>query len=546
MAEPNPAATDLASDADDDEALRVAIAMSLQDQPSPATRASATNKSPAPQRPPQSETSFSLLSLDRRGMEEERLARMARKRARSPSDDDVVEVPPPRKKSMPAPRRLDETCTDSTLPYPNGTVKRTWVRGYPRTGDDIKIEEVLQKDKLLLAILSSYQWNDEWILSKVDVAKTKLLLAAFASDDRQKEEMRANVPPQIRFCFPQMHGPGSMHSKLQVLKFAHYLRVVVPTGNLVPYDWGETGVMENMVFLIDLPRLDKAQDHKPTSFSLELQYFLRAMGVDGKMVDSLSGYDFSKTASLGFVHTRPGGHMDESLKRTGYCGLGATVAALGLANTGPIKVDCASLGSIKCDFLEAMYGACQGDDGMKEYNERPSRKPLDKHSGPSQLLKDRFRIYFPTKQTVCDSRGGEAAAGTICVQARWWRSPEFPTELVRDCVNTREGLLMHSKVVFVRHAERSSQSTKGWAYVGSANLSESAWGRLVKDRKSGQAKMSCRNWECGVVVPVCKNSNQDDDAGGPLGIFQGTIPVPMQVPGRAYRSDEEPWFYAGA
>lgn len=59
-----------------------------------------------------------------------------------------------------------------------------------------------------------------------------------------------------------------------------------------------------MVFLIDLPRLDKAQDHKPTSFSLELQYFLRAMGVDGKMVDSLSGYDFSKTASLGFVHTR--------------------------------------------------------------------------------------------------------------------------------------------------------------------------------------------------------------------------------------------------
>lgn len=54
------------------------------------------------------------------------------------------------------------------------------------------------------------------------------------------------MPPQIRFCFPQMHGPGSMHSKLQVLKFAHHLRVVVPTGNLVPYDWGETGVMENV------------------------------------------------------------------------------------------------------------------------------------------------------------------------------------------------------------------------------------------------------------------------------------------------------------
>lgn len=37
-----------------------------------------------------------------------------------------------------------------------------------------------------------------------------------------------------------------MHSKLQLLRYPDYLRVVVPTGNLVPYDWGETGVMENV------------------------------------------------------------------------------------------------------------------------------------------------------------------------------------------------------------------------------------------------------------------------------------------------------------
>jgi hypothetical protein len=37
-----------------------------------------------------------------------------------------------------------------------------------------------------------------------------------------------------------------MHSKLMLLKYPKYLRIVVPTGNLVPYDWGETGVMENV------------------------------------------------------------------------------------------------------------------------------------------------------------------------------------------------------------------------------------------------------------------------------------------------------------
>lgn len=43
-----------------------------------------------------------------------------------------------------------------------------------------------------------------------------------------------------------------MHSKLMLLKYPKYLRIVVPTGNLVPYDWGETGVMENVSSL--LPR----------------------------------------------------------------------------------------------------------------------------------------------------------------------------------------------------------------------------------------------------------------------------------------------------
>lgn len=78
--------------------------------------------------------------------------------------------------------------------------------------------------------------------------------------------MRKNVPESvIRFVFPPMQSFGVMHSKLQLLKYPKYLRVslvtshphflqiadptqvVVPTGNLVPYDWGETGTMENVL-----------------------------------------------------------------------------------------------------------------------------------------------------------------------------------------------------------------------------------------------------------------------------------------------------------
>ncbi|GKU02860.1 tyrosyl-dna phosphodiesterase 1 [Fusarium langsethiae] len=650
---------EVGSDMDEDEALRYAIALSLQEQelqdeqssriPCASTSTSRRNGDGS------SGAGLGLLSLDRKKMEEERLQRLA-KRRRSPTDEDVVEVPPPKRMTpcVEPPKPAAVSLPASLLPYPKGAIKRTWANGYPRTSEDIKIEEVFQKDKLELALLSSYQWDDEWLVSKLDLRKTKLLLLAFADSEAQKSEMRSNAPPGIKFVFPAMNGPGAMHSKLQLLKYPDYLRVVVPSANLVPYDWGETGVMENMVFLIDLPRLEGSATHRPTPFSTELGRFLSATGVGETMVSSLTNYDFSQTKHLGFVYTIPGGHQGDELKRIGYSGLGTSVASLGLTTDDPIEVDfvCASLGSLNYDLVGAIYNACRGDDGLAEYRSRAGRAGAtgkNKASNPWQdKLKDRFRIYFPTNETVTRSRGGRNAAGTICVQPKWWRSPTFPTELVRDCVNTRHGLLMHSKMILVSQTEAGSQNQSqlqtrpqtrseprgrdqgsasaqedpkaanmslGWVYVGSANLSESAWGRIVKDRATGQPKMSCRNWESGVVVRVGNRKNsstgsanlsegasantkvkaaaetetqaqaqarssvqtgktlRQPDKGRDTSqqdhtqkqqqqqkrqdrdhlentdvdmemVLEGTVPIPIQQPGRRYREGEEPWFYS--
>ncbi|KAH6603416.1 hypothetical protein Trco_008191 [Trichoderma cornu-damae] len=547
MARPEGRLPELPDDADDDEALRYAIALSLQHPDSSAAAAAIViddseddgnegkippASPPEPRQQAQPPSRFGSLLLDRKAMEQERLNRLAKRQRPlagdvddDDDDDDVVEIPPPKKQARMAPEPKPEpepepkpkdkpasalppsssssstsgtsssTSTSSkSLPYPNGTVKRTRARGCARTGEEITIEEVFQKEQLELAVLSSFQWDEEWMVSKLDFARTKILLLAFAKDEAQKSAMRANVPANVKFCFPPMHGPGAMHSKLQLLKYPNYLRVVVPTGNLVAHDWGETGSMENMVFLIDLPRLDSpathdnTASHSPTTrFYTELAYFLRATGVGEKMVASLSNYDFSETSDIGFVHTIPGSHSGETVERIGYCGLGASVAALGLASPDPVEVDlCASLGSINHELVGAIYNACRGDDGIDTH-----KQPGGASSGSAQRLaagakelRERFRIYFPTDHTVSRSRGGRNAGGTICVQAKWWRSPNFPRELVRDVI-TRDRLLTHSKMIFVRRRVGDSQATTtstttttttpGWAYVGSANLSESAW-----------------------------------------------------------------------
>lgn len=101
---------------------------------------------------------------------------------------------------------------------------------------------------------------------------------------------------------------GIMHSKLQLLKYSGYLRIVIPSANLVPYDWGETGVMENSVFIIDLPRKEDPgvtipNPNESTLFKEELCYFLQAQGLDDSLIKSLSNYDFSATARYRFVHS---------------------------------------------------------------------------------------------------------------------------------------------------------------------------------------------------------------------------------------------------
>lgn len=57
-------------------------------------------------------------------------------------------------------------------------------------------------------------------------------------------------------------------------------------------------------FLIDLPRLPAGQTADlSTQFGIELAYFLAALGLEQKIVDSLKKYDFSRTTNIAFVHT---------------------------------------------------------------------------------------------------------------------------------------------------------------------------------------------------------------------------------------------------
>ena len=426
-----------------------------------------------------------MLGLDRKAMEQERLARKRKMSISPPPTRKSAKVQNP-PSATPAPKSLawsmaedpmglngsgghiesQKGFSSAKLQFPTGAVKKTWALGHIRDGSEIKIEEVLQSHDLTLAVLSSFQWDSEWVLRKVDMRKTRIVYVMQAKDDstKQRFEQETADMPNLRLCFPPMEGQVTcMHSKLMLLSHPTYLRIVVPSANLVPYDWGETGVMENSLFLIDLPRYPEGENipREMTAFGLDLVQFLNAMGLDSKIIQSLYKFSFSATSRYAFVHSIGGSHKDKEVWRTtGYCGLGRAIQTLNLQNENDLRIDyvTSSVGSLNHNFIQALYLAAQGDDGMTEYvrrNAAQSKSNAKKTARETAyliqqrvniLLKKNFRIYFPTLDTVASSIGGTDNGGTICFSSKYYSSPDFPSKLMRDCKSTRRGLLMHNKV----------------------------------------------------------------------------------------------------
>ncbi|KAL5114007.1 hypothetical protein ACEQ8H_008112 [Pleosporales sp. CAS-2024a] len=556
---------------DEDDDMRRAIALSLKEasrpsspsmsllhtkaysipRPSADTGTQAAAKSLPCEQP---QISLGIRGMNRKLMEQERLARLGkRKRALSPdqSSKKITGTTAEMIKDTQMSRSSSSIAKDPNLQYPTGVIKRTFATKFPRT-DDITIDEVLQADSVDMAVISSFMWDAEWVMKKLNPLHVKQMWIMHAKgQDVQKRwasELSSMGIPNLRLHFPPMDGMiQTMHSKLMLLSGKNKLRIVVPTANMTPIEWGEVendwqpGVMENSVFLVDIPRRsDGTIGNKDdlTVFGRGLVHFLEEQRLDKKLVESILKFDFSQTSHLAFVHAIGGVHKGEQRHPTGLSGLAKAVKDLQLDDVKAVELDyaSASLGAINDDFLQRMHLATQG-------------KTLSPGSSVCKV-RDCFRIYFPTEETVRNSMGGPGCGGIICLARKHYEAATFPRECLRNYDSTRRGMLSHNKLLLVRGIKADGKPC-AWVYVGSANLSESAWG-AQKVLKSGQlGSLYVRNWECGVVMAVPGRAmaakKLQDGAMPTMDVFDGTVEVPFACPEAGYGQygDQAPWFGVG-
>lgn len=331
-------AIDLTSDTEDeDEDLRRAIALSVQETQDDTSKPSASrliedhaqdtsrviynskesdHKSVELSKPTLAETKASPIfgGLDRKTMEAERLARLS-KRKRDPSPDrpsKQIARASRHDNSHPRNHTPDLACFE----YPNGVIKRTSATKYPRS-EDMSIDELLQASTVNIAVISSFMWDAEWLQKKLNPAKVKQIWIMNAKGQdvqaRWIQEMQDAAIPNLKLHFPPMDGMiQSMHNKFMLLFGKDKLRVVVTTANMTQIDWGEVandwqpGVMENTIFLIDLPRRADGRQSEAAQlnrFGQELIYFLEQQKVARNVIDGVLKFDFEHTSHLAFVHS---------------------------------------------------------------------------------------------------------------------------------------------------------------------------------------------------------------------------------------------------
>lgn len=537
-AEPEQSPIDLASPDEDDEDLRLAIALSLQHEIGSARIQPASQKSTEnPENHSKQASCLSvaggIMGMDRKAMEVERLARLKRKREAegqppSPSSKRISPPPLPKHKQSQAPAHSASlTRSTGSVPPSNPfsfTKPRVLLTSHPSRHTSRGLEAISFRDivspplfnlKLKSVLAASFIVDFDWVLPHFDTATTKFVFILHAQNDQHRRLLQQDFAgvPNVRLVMPEcLGGGGNMHSKIMLLFFnddnsasgEEICRIVVPSANLIPADWGLGSVMENVAFVVDLPLRGTDLTKDATRFEKEMKKQLRGLGVTEDVLRKLETFNFDATRDTGFVHSMSGsrvvtgsaasvsdkkdffglitatvGESQTSQKpqvqndakdaastqyqsdsaRTGLLSLHDTIQSLGLSispddPTYPPRLDfiTSSLGNLSTPFVRQLYQAACGHldstaIGSAATTKRTKSVSNNQDSDLDELIKHNLRIYFPTSETVKRSRGGPAAAGTVCFQRKWWETNDLIRDVLCDCVGVRDdGILMHSKV----------------------------------------------------------------------------------------------------
>lgn len=200
--------------------------------------------------------------------------------------------------------------------YRQGALLRVQRYGEVNDVDAVGIMDILQTDRLDHAVLSAAAWDQTWLLGDLNLSQIYTTWVVDPSIHIHPHKMQSvhQVPLLAKSC--------TLHGKFMLLfRDDDYLRIAIPTGNLVRQDWGagpprcgtllgrsrQHHTLDNAVWVIDLPlrtELDPSTDSSAIPFRRDLLAYLHCLGLERRLLQRIEKYDFTACTTYGFVYTR--------------------------------------------------------------------------------------------------------------------------------------------------------------------------------------------------------------------------------------------------
>jgi tyrosyl-DNA phosphodiesterase-1 len=292
---------------------------------------------------------------------------------------------------------------------------------------------------------------------------------------------------------------------------------------------------DNHWYIHDVPKVAKVRASRHP-FESDLLGHLNDLGTPHDFVHSIAGmYDYS-TVKVQLVTSVPGTYSGSKAEKYGLLRLRRVVNDLGLDLGGKeadggvkLEVCTASIGNLSTKWLSGFHDCCLG-------------KEMIKTSEGSCGIPD-MKLFYPTVEDVKGAHPSskDAASNIGCHTRPWNKAPDAIKNLFHHYQSKDKGRLFHQKFVMA-YNPRASTDLPYYVYVGSANLSGSAWGYLEQDKKgnvaTGDLKLvKLRNFECGVVIPGHLIESLLEP--GTKNWMDGIIPYDQEA--RKYSLQEKPW-----
>ncbi|KAJ2021490.1 hypothetical protein GGI14_000067 [Coemansia sp. S680] len=416
------------------------------------------------------------------------------------------------------------------LVYPDGAVRTTPLLGIPGSNYSVTLADLLNAGHLEHAVLTTFVVDEPWLLSHFNLT-TALTLVANAQADSDARTQRSGDIIRVQPEFPKPHVQ-IVHSKLLLLFYAHSMRLVVCTGNLVEDDWT---IMHNCVYVHDFP-MDDTRVFPANEFSLALAYSLLDLSIPVDLVARLNHVDFAGATDVHIITSVPAGgdRQDAYMNEYGMLRLAKVINQLhGSKPTSEgfdpdTRLYCAgsSLGRLDYRWLREFYLCVHG------LNPRSKRKYVFDYSTPNGMVDVGIAFHTQTQVEAC--RYGDQCAQHIMTKCRVYEERDFPRDTLVRIEPLHRETLVHVKAMIARVGINQDE---GWVYIGSHNCTKAAWGTL-----HGDEPPYFNNYEFGVVLSGVQFDKVDGDKGVQAVWKEEPLELPFKIVWKPYFRDDEPYF----